>query len=183
MFLQVAQASGYGTATVERMTSIYDGDTFRGDIAGWPPIIGERVPIRLRGADTSEMRGKCQAEKDQARAAKQFTVVKLRSARETRPDDIDRGKYFRIVADIMVDGRDLSDMLIGAGWPALMKAGTGRLGAPNRGDITNGSRRVRRDINRTSPERGEASTRQGRIRHRFTQVNDQGAARKSACYR
>ena len=82
-----AQAAGadYSRATVERVTSIYDGDTFRADIAGWPPIIGERVPIRLRGA------------------------------RETRLDHIDRGKYFRLVAGVMVDGRDLSDMLIGAG--------------------------------------------------------------------
>ncbi|MES1930037.1 nuclease [Salinisphaera dokdonensis CL-ES53] len=110
-----AIARDYGDAQVERVTSIYDGDTFRVDIAGWPRIIGERVPIRLRGADTPEMRGKCQAEKELARKAKQFTVAALRNASTIELRDMERGKYFRIVADVEVDARDLGEELIAAG--------------------------------------------------------------------
>lgn len=94
------------------MTSIYDGDTFRADIAGWPPIIGERVPIRLRGADTPEMRGECETEKQAARRAKQFTVAGLRGARSITLENIGRGKYFRIVAEVEIDGREFSQQLI-----------------------------------------------------------------------
>ena len=75
----VAQAE-YGDVTVSEVTSIYDGDTFRVNIEGWPAIIGERVPIRLRGADTPEMRAQCEYEKRLARQAKQFTVAALRGA-------------------------------------------------------------------------------------------------------
>ncbi|HGX92428.1 MAG TPA: thermonuclease family protein, partial [Candidatus Tenderia sp.] len=34
---------------VSRVVSIYDADTFRVDINGWPPIIGSNMPIRVLG--------------------------------------------------------------------------------------------------------------------------------------
>lgn len=33
------------------------------------------MPIRIKDIDTPELRGKCQAEKEAARAAKQFSVA------------------------------------------------------------------------------------------------------------
>ena len=94
------------------MTSIYDGDTFRVNIKGYPSIVGERVPIRINGVDTPEMRGKCVKEKTLAREAKQFTVSKLRDAKVIELRHMQRGKYFRIVADVYVDGNSLGDALI-----------------------------------------------------------------------
>ena len=44
-------AKDYGNATVSEVTSIYDADTFRVNISGYPPIIGERMPIRVLGVD------------------------------------------------------------------------------------------------------------------------------------
>lgn len=110
-----AQASDYGSATVTRVTSVYDGDTFRADIEGWPPIIGERIPIRVKGADTPEIRGKCEEEKRQARLAKQYTVAALRGAEVIELEAIERGKFFRIAARVMIDGKDLAPGLIQAG--------------------------------------------------------------------
>lgn len=46
------------------------------------------------------MKGKCQKEKDLARLAKQFTVFKLRGAKVIELRNMQRGKYFRIVADV-----------------------------------------------------------------------------------
>ncbi len=46
----------YGDAVVAEVTSIYDGDTFRCNIDGYPGIAGERIGIRINGIDTPEMR-------------------------------------------------------------------------------------------------------------------------------
>ena len=102
----------FGSVTVSEVTSIYDGDTFRVNIEGYPELIGHRIGIRVSGIDTPEMRGKCQQEKDLARKAKQYTVAKLRGAKKIELRNMKRGKYFRIVADVYVDGKNLTEGLI-----------------------------------------------------------------------
>ncbi|WP_243757295.1 thermonuclease family protein [Shewanella algae] len=92
--------------------SIYDGDTFNANVAEWPPIVGLNIPVRIRGIDTPELRGKCQKEKELARAAKQFTVSQLRAAKQIELKDISRGKYFRLIASVYVDGKNLGDILL-----------------------------------------------------------------------
>ena len=76
-----AYAKDYGNVTVSEVTSIYDADTFRVNIKGYPPIVGERIPVRVLGVDAPELSGKCEAEKIKARQAKQFIVQALRSAK------------------------------------------------------------------------------------------------------
>ena len=102
----------YGNAFVERVTSIYDGDTFRVDIKQYPEIIGKRIPVRVADVDTPEMRGECKKEKELARQAKQFTVEVLRGAKTIELRNMRRGKYFRIVADVYVNNNSLSRLLI-----------------------------------------------------------------------
>jgi len=116
-------AKSYGMIAVERVISIYDADTFRVDIAGYPPIIGERMPIRVSGIDAPELRGKCQQEKGRAREAKQFTVAALRSAQTIELHNMQRGKYFRILADVYVDGSSLADLLISTGHARIYDGG------------------------------------------------------------
>ena len=77
LFSLSVQAASYGNATVKQVTSVYDADTFRVDIEGWPDIIGNRVPIRVNGVDAPELKGKCDFEKKAARVAKQYTVELL----------------------------------------------------------------------------------------------------------
>ena len=84
------------------------------NIKGWPAIIGERVPIRVNGVDAPEIRGKCVEEKKNARLAKQFTVEKLRNAQKIELRNMKRGKYFRIIADVYIDGKNLTQLLIQA---------------------------------------------------------------------
>ena len=102
----------YGSAVVSEVTSIYDGDTFRAILKGYPEIIGYRIGVRINGIDTPEMRGQCQKEKKLARQAKEMTVTQLRGAKKIELRNMKRGKYFRIVADVYVDGKNLGDMLI-----------------------------------------------------------------------
>jgi endonuclease YncB( thermonuclease family) len=102
----------YSNAIVKEVTSIYDGDTFRANIKGYPPIVGHRMAIRVKGIDTPEIRGKCKIEKVLARKAKQQTVLMLRGAKFIELKNISRGKYFRLVADVYVDNVSLAEILI-----------------------------------------------------------------------
>ena len=102
----------YGRVTIAEVTSIYDGDTFRANIPDYPPIIGQHMGIRINGIDTPEMRGKCEQEKDMARKAKKYTVTKLRSAKTIELRNMQRGKYFRIVADVYADGQSVGEGLV-----------------------------------------------------------------------
>jgi len=105
----------YGTIKVTEVTSIYDADTFRVNIAGWPGIVGKHMSIRVNGIDAPELRGKCKLEIANARSAKQATVELLRNATVIELRNMKRGKYFRIIADVYVDGISLGESLISRG--------------------------------------------------------------------
>jgi len=105
-------APEYGTAIVSKVISVYDGDTFRVDIDSLPPIVGKNIPIRLNGVDTPEIQGKCKYEKDLAIKARDFVRNKLANAKEIKLNNLQRGKYFRVVANVMVDGVSLEQELL-----------------------------------------------------------------------
>ena len=92
-----------------------------------PSIAGERIPVRVLGVDAPELRGKCESEKIKARQAKQFTVHTLRTAKTIELRNMQRGKYFRILADVYIDGMSLADSLIKAGHVRVYEGGK-RLG-------------------------------------------------------
>jgi micrococcal nuclease len=108
----VQAATEYGTVTVSKVISVYDGDTFRVDIDSLPPIVGKNIPIRLKGVDTPEIQGKCQYEKDLALEARDFVRSKLANSKQIKLNKLQRGKYFRVVADVMVDGVSLGQELL-----------------------------------------------------------------------
>jgi micrococcal nuclease len=108
----VQAAPEYGTVTVSKVISVYDGDTFRVDIDSLPPIVGKNIPIRLNGVDTPEIQGKCQQEKDLALEARDFVRNKLANAKEIKLTKLQRGKYFRVVADVYFDGVSLEQELL-----------------------------------------------------------------------
>ena len=112
-FLLNAQAAPqYGTVTVSKVISVYDGDTFRVNIASLPPIVGKNIAIRVNGVDTPEIRGKCQYEKNLALKARDFVRGKLANAKEIKLTNLQRGKYFRVVANVLVDGVSLEQELL-----------------------------------------------------------------------
>ncbi|TCI05040.1 thermonuclease family protein [Corallincola luteus] len=112
---------------VSEVVSVYDADTFRVSIHGWPAIVGESMPIRVLGVDAPEIRGKCQIEKDAAQAAKAFTKQMLEAGSVIELHDIERGKYFRLLARVTIDGEDLAQQLISNGYARPYDGGT-RLG-------------------------------------------------------
>lgn len=104
-------ASSYGDVFAE-VISVYDGDTLRVNIPNYPPIVGKNISIRISGVDTPEIRGKCVQEKRLAKIAKTFVTKALSGAEKVELRNIQRGKYFRIVADVYVDGDNLGQELI-----------------------------------------------------------------------
>ena len=110
--LNTYAAKQYGSVTVSKVISVYDGDTFRVNIDSLPPLIGKNIPVRLEGVDTPEINGKCQYEKDLALEARDFVRSKLSNAVEILLNDLQRGKYFRIVAKVYIDGVSLEEELL-----------------------------------------------------------------------
>ena len=106
-------AETFGNLEDIQVTRVYDGDTFFADISHLHPLLGDDIGIRLRGADTPEIRGSCEREKELARAARDLAEKHLMSAGRVDLVSVERGKYFRIIATVMVDGADLSRLLIG----------------------------------------------------------------------
>jgi len=102
----------YGTVTVSKVISVYDGDTFRVNIDSLPPIVGKNIRIRVNGIDTPEIRGKCLYEKNLALKARDFVRAKLANAKEIKLTNLQRGKYFRVVANVVVDGVSLEQELL-----------------------------------------------------------------------
>jgi len=112
-------AYDYGDIVVSRVTNVYDGDTFRVDVDHWPALIGKNAPIRINNIDTPELRAKCPNEKRLALLAKDFTQRKLQQAGIIELKNLNRGKYFRITADVFIDGKNLADSLLSAGFAKI----------------------------------------------------------------
>ena len=114
----------YGTFTVSKVISVYDGDTFRVDIDELSPIAGKNISIRVNGVDTPEIRGKCESEKELAIEARDYVAELLEGADEILLVDTERGKYFRILAVVMIDGVNLTKLLIDNGLGYAYTGGT-----------------------------------------------------------
>lgn len=96
------------------LVSVYDGDTIKVNVKGWPDIIGKKISVRVRGIDTPEIRGKCPYEKQLAIDARDAAIEFLNGSK-LFISNIERGKYFRLVADVEVNGKSLSEHLLESG--------------------------------------------------------------------
>ena len=93
----------------------YDGDTITFNLPKLHPIIGKKIAVRVNGIDTPEIRGKCDKEKYDAEQAKGMVEDFLKDAERIDLKNMERGKYFRIVADVYADGENLAEALVDSG--------------------------------------------------------------------
>lgn len=121
----------YGSVTVDEVTSVLDGDTFRATISDWPPIIGERIPVRIAGINAPERRSRCdtEAEKERERElaadARIYLVERLRGAETIELRQIERGSFFRIIAEVWADGEDIGAEMLAEGHALPYQDGQG----------------------------------------------------------
>ncbi len=94
----------------------YDGDTITFQIPDVHPIIGKNISVRVFGVDTPEIKGKGPCEGDRAKEARELVKRLLSGAKRIDLANLQRDKYFRILAEVMVDGTPLSRKLIDAGF-------------------------------------------------------------------
>ena len=93
----------------------YDGDTITFNLPKLHPIIGKKIAVRVNGIDTPEIKGKCDKEKYDAEQAKGMVEDFLKDAERIDLKNMERGKYFRIVADVYADGENLAEALVDSG--------------------------------------------------------------------
>ena len=95
----------------EQVVDVYDGDTIKIDLPSMHPLFGDDLSIRLFGVDTPEMRGTTDEVKALAMQAQQVTEKALEGASKIELRNPQRGKYFRIISEVWIDGESLADML------------------------------------------------------------------------
>ena len=94
----------YPDVKVSRLLKVIAGDTFRCDIDEHSAIAGKNISIRLRGINTPELRSRNKEERRSAQLEKQRLSDLLHNARVIELRNIGRDKYFRIDADVYIDG-------------------------------------------------------------------------------
>ena len=101
----------------------YDGDTCTVNLPGLPPVFGHHLPVRLAGIDTPEIKGKCPQERELAIRARELVRRMIREAARVDLADPRRDKYFRLGAQVIADGRDVSGRLLEEGLAVIYAGG------------------------------------------------------------
>lgn len=94
----------------------YDADTVTFDIPNTHPLIGEKISVRVLGLDTPEMKGETVCEKKKAIEAKDFVTKLMKEAKKIDLENVQKDKYFRILAEVKVDGKSLTKELLDKGY-------------------------------------------------------------------
>jgi len=97
-----------------KVVRVYDGDTFYVNIDKVHSLFGDELGIRIAGIDTAEIRGGTAESKALALKAKDFTNDLLNKAKRVDLEKCVRGKFFRIVCTVLLDGKSLGDELLKA---------------------------------------------------------------------
>lgn len=114
----------FGSVEVSKILRVNDGDTFYCNIDSWPGIVGRNIGVRIGRIDTPEKNSPDSDVRLLAQCARLLTVTKLGTAKKITLRMVKRGKYFRIVADVYVDGKSLAVMLLRAGLAKSYDGGT-----------------------------------------------------------
>lgn len=111
----MATKPNYGSVTVSKVLRVNDGDTFYCNIDSWPKVVGENIGIRIGRIDTPEKHSLDSGVRLLAQRACDLTTKELGNAKVITLRCMKRGKYFRIIADVYVDGKSLAVILLRAG--------------------------------------------------------------------
>jgi endonuclease YncB( thermonuclease family) len=95
----------------KQIVEVYDGDTFKIDLPSQHPLFGADLAIRVFGIDTPEIRGTSEEVKALAYKAKNRTQELLSNAKTIELKNPQRGKYFRVAAEVWIDGESLGEKL------------------------------------------------------------------------
>lgn len=163
----------YGSAEIARIRHIESDFTLICDLHNFPPIIGQKIPVRIRGLESLESYPKSELH---------IFLETLFKQNQNDPNhpiqlrNIQRGKTFCLIADIDIDGRDLGDQLVHEGLvKRILKVPTAeqdtdapsRLITPQSTETLNVSQSLLRPVSPTPPQsRGFVASKSSKIFHR-----------------
>ena len=110
--LIIFSCQSYANSFNAKYIKNYDGDTITVDLDCDIDFFCKDAKIRLFGIDTAEIRTKDKCKKAKGYKAKQFVKDRLSNASNIELKDCVKGKYFRLVCNIIYDGKNLSKELL-----------------------------------------------------------------------
>ena len=90
----------------------YDGDTLNFDLGDDIPQLFRKMPLRLYGIDTPEIKAKSEIERTKAIEVRDFVTQEMKNAKRIDLLDCSKGKYFRILCNVSYDGKNLTNELL-----------------------------------------------------------------------
>jgi micrococcal nuclease len=102
----------------------YDADTVTFDVPNVHPLLGKNINVRVSGVDTPEVKTTNSCEKKKAINAQKLVANLLSKAKRIDLTNVQRDKYFRVIADIIIDGQSLSQYLLKNGLAYSYDGGT-----------------------------------------------------------
>lgn len=90
----------------------YDGDTITVEIPDVHPLFGHQIAVRVNGIDTAEKVTANDCEHKAAIRSMERVNGILSSAKRINLLNVERDKYFRILADVQADGILLKNVLL-----------------------------------------------------------------------
>lgn len=90
----------------------YDGDTFTVNLKDLPDIFGKSIPVRISHIDAAELKTNNPCELKAAIKARELIRELLKNSKTITLLNVKRDKYFRILADVDVDGVNLASKLL-----------------------------------------------------------------------
>lgn len=85
------------------------------NLAGLHPLVGEQIPVRLRGIDVPRINAGCAKEREAAVKAREIVSWLLTQSRTITLKKVGRDNRFRITAVVLVDNKDIRDVLLKKG--------------------------------------------------------------------
>lgn len=110
--------------TIQTIVRVVDGDTVVVNLADVPDIFGMNLSIRLPGIDTPELSDKDVCVRGMAFKAKQQLTSFLANGTVIQLGEARRDKYFRLDADIFIDGISATQLMLATGLARTYTGGT-----------------------------------------------------------
>jgi len=123
LFSKLSWANSFYDVIVER---VIDGDTIVISIPNVPEVFGKKISVRIAGIDTPELRANCPYEKGLANRAKERVEGIIMKGRVVSLSNTKRDKYFRLLADVLVDGQNVAAALVNEGLAVTYSGGKKR---------------------------------------------------------
>jgi len=100
---------------IKEVVKVYDGDTIYVNLDCVISIFCKNIGVRLQGIDTPEIKTRNRKEKEAGIKAREYLKSVIDKASYIELVNYERGKYFRIIGDVRVNGLSLSETMISAG--------------------------------------------------------------------